>query len=128
LGVDKPYRNHHDKNLQTLCRDCHEDKHYCKFLDKKFDANNDYGVNYRPSAKIQTIIRAVNNKSKVKINYVDRDGVKSLRIISPKKIYKGYRYQGKTVCVNCVYVDAYCEKDCENRTFRLSRMGTIDNI
>lgn len=115
-------------NLQTLCRDCHEDKHYCKFLDKKFDANNDYGVNYRPSAKIQTIIRAVNNKSKVKINYVDRDGVKSLRIISPKKIYKGYRYQGKTVCVNCVYVDAYCEKDCENRTFRLSRMGTIDNI
>ena len=115
-------------NLQTLCRDCHEDKHYCNFLDKKFDANDDYGVNYRPSNKIQTIIRAVNNKSKVKINYVDREGVKSLRVISPKKIYKGYRYQGNTVCVNCVYVDAYCEKDQDNRTFRLSRMGTIDNI
>ena len=115
-------------NLQTLCRDCHEDKHYCNFLDKKFDANDDYGVNYRPSNKIQTIIRAVNNKSKVKIHYVDREGVKSLRVISPKKIYKGYRYQGNTVCVNCVYVDAYCEKDQDNRTFRLSRMGTIDNI
>lgn len=115
-------------NLQTLCRDCHEDKHYCNFLDKKFDANDDYGANYRLSNKIQTIIGAVNNKSKVKINYVDREGIKSLRIISPKKIYKGYRYQGKIVCINCVYVDAYCEKDRDDRTFRLSRMGTIDNI
>lgn len=115
------------KNLQTLCGDCHEDKHYRKFLDKKFDATDDYGANHKPTNKILAIIKAIDNKAKVRIDYIDRKGIKSTRLILPSRLYKGYYYQGKSVCINCVYVDAYCYKDNDNRTFRLSRMKAISS-
>ncbi len=112
-------------NLQTLCKDCHEDKHYRNFLDRKFDAMDDYGENYEPTIKIKTLSTALKNKTGVQISYTDRDGLHSYRVIHPKDIYKGYRYMGRIVNKKKVYVNAFCELDHADRTFRVSRMKIL---
>lgn len=112
-------------NLQTLCADCHEDKHYTKFLDETFTGDNSYGESYRLSNKMRAVTDAIKSKKPIEITYTDRKQVTTTRTIWPSRIYKGYRYMGKTVCANCVYIDAYCELDKADRTFRLSRMRGI---
>jgi len=112
-------------NLQTLCKDCHEDKHYRNFLDRKFDAIDDYGKNYEPTVKIKKLSKALKSRTGVRISYTDRDGVHTNRTIHPKDLYKGYRYMGKIVNKNKVYVNAFCELDNADRTFRVSRMKLL---
>lgn len=109
-------------NLQTLCSDCHEDKHYVKFFDRAFTSNSNYGKNYQLTGKVKIIADAVRCNGRVSITYTDRLSKTTSRTIQPKRIYKGYRHMDKTVCTNCIYVDAYCELDRDKRTFRLSRM------
>lgn len=99
-------------NLRTLCKDCHEQRHGSKFLERGFDADDDYGENYKVSPKMQALNRAMESGNGIGIKYVDRDGLYSERVIHPNKIYK----------TKYVYVEAFCELDKDDRVFRLSRM------
>jgi 5-methylcytosine-specific restriction endonuclease McrA len=110
--------NNELSNLRTLCKDCHEERHLRRFLEKGFDANDNYGYDYKLSKKIAALDDALRNNKSLSISYTDRYKVRSYRIIHPKKMYKGYRGYNK----NQVYVDAYCELDQDGRTFRVSRM------
>ena len=99
-------------NLRTLCKECHEQRHNRKFLEHDFDANDDYGENYKISPKVTALNKAMETGKGVGIKYVDGQGLCSERVIYPIKLYRR-RY---------VYVDAYCELDKADRVFRLSRM------
>lgn len=100
------------ENLRTLCAECHQDKHRRRFLERGFDANDDYGENYQASPKIIALNKAMRTGESLGIKYVDAQGLYSERVILPKEIYKSKH----------VPVDAYCELDKTVRVFRVSRM------
>ncbi len=104
-------------NLRTLCGSCHEDRHGRKFLERGFDAKDDYGEDYKLSKKMAALSEAMLGGEGIGVKYVDRQGLYSERVLHPKKIYKA-RY---------VYIDAYDELDKEERTFRLSRMRLCES-
>jgi 5-methylcytosine-specific restriction endonuclease McrA len=99
-------------NLRTLCKDCHEQRHNRKFLEYDFDADDNYGENYKISPKVEALNKAMKTGKGIGIKYVDGQGLYSERVIYPIKLYRR-KY---------VYVDAYCELDKDDRVFRLSRM------
>jgi len=109
-------------NLRTLCRDCHEGRHFNNFFDKPFNADDNYGENYKPKEKIALINKAINDKTSLSIKYIDRYNVRSYRVIHPKKIYKGGKFKR-----GIIYFEAYDDLDKANRTFRLSRMRISNN-
>src|SRR5690606_33941832 len=106
-------------NLQTLCKDCHEDKHYNKFLDRGFDADDDYGENHEPTKKITAINRAIDRGESITIDYVDKYGNRIHRSVYPRKIYKGFDKDGVIVHRKAVYVEAYCKLREDKRSFRI---------
>lgn len=99
-------------NLRTLCAECHQDRHRKKFLERGFDADDNYGENYQASPKVIALNKAMKSGEGLGIKYVDAQGLYSERVIYPKDIYKNKH----------VYVDAYCELDSAIRVFRVSRM------
>lgn len=108
-------------NLQTLCKDCHEDKHGRKFLEVGFDADDNYGENFKVSNKLLALAHAKTEQLSISIDYVDREGKKTQRSIYPKNLYRGTKKYNN----NKIYCDAYCSLDKARRTFRLSRIEII---
>jgi len=109
-------------NLRTLCRDCHEGRHFNKFFDKPFDADDHYGEEYEPTEKVALINEAIENQTCLSIKYIDSYHVRSYRTIHPQKIYKGGRFKP-----GVIYFEAFDDLDHANRTFRLSRMRVSNN-
>jgi 5-methylcytosine-specific restriction enzyme A len=99
-------------NLRTLCKDCHEKRHGRKIFDKEFNVDDDYGFANKATTKMAALVKAADTGEGLCIEYEDRDGLRSLRVIHPLRIYKS-RY---------IFINAYCELDKEERVFRLTRM------
>lgn len=100
-------------NLTTLCKDCHEHKDQRRIFDKAFDAQDNYGEDYRVTKKVEILSKAINSGTRVKIAYTDYKGRKSERTISPKRLAKD---KGRIYCIS------YCYLRQDGRTFRLSRI------
>ena len=102
-------------NLQTLCVECHQEKHYRSF-DHGYDVDDDYGKRYKPSKKIIIISKAIRTKKAIHIDYVNMQGIHTSRVIKPIRLFKED---------NKYYLEAYCELRQEDRTFRVSRMKNV---
>lgn len=100
-------------NLRTLCKNCHEEWHGRKVFGRSFDVDDDYGFSKKTNAKLRALVNAANAGKGICITYKDREGLKSVRVIHPRRIYKA-KY---------IFVNAYCELDKEERVFRVSRMN-----
>ncbi len=103
-------------NLRTLCKDCHEKRHNKKIFNKAFTVNDNYGFNYHGNLKITALIDAAESKNGIGIDYTDREGLMSERVIHPIRIYEA-KY---------IYVNAFCDLDNDIRTFRLSNITISD--
>ncbi len=109
------------ENLILICKDCHEARHDRKFFGRSFDADENYGKNYKISRKVQALLSAQKGKYGVPIKYKDRNNVRSYRIIHPKIISRIPELK------NQLYVSAYCELDKADRLFKVSRLTLISD-
>lgn len=100
-------------NLTTLCKDCHELKHHRKFLEQEFDADDNYGKNYKVSSKIAKLSSALKDEHPIKIKYIDIEGKHTDRTVHPRKLLKER---------GCIYLEAFCELRQANRVFRVARL------
>lgn len=106
-------------NLETLCKECHESLHNRKIFDSnyKFNDIDHYGNNVHLTGKVSCIANAIENNDTVEINYTDREGNETQRLIAPKIIFE----EGKRI-----YVKSYCYLRKEDRTFRISRLSVVE--
>ena len=103
-------------NLQTLCRDCHEEKHNRKIFDREFDADPEYGKGVRLSETVSIIIQAIHNKGLLEVSYTDKDGNFTNRIVEPIDLIEDH---------GCSYLFAFCKLRNDNRHFRLGRINKL---
>ncbi|MBP2002014.1 putative DNA-binding transcriptional regulator YafY [Paenibacillus shirakamiensis] len=78
---------------------------------------NPWGLGEKAKLKITTLHQAIEERSRVEVAYVDRQGIASVRRLEPiSLLLKG----------NVWYLHAYCTTRKDFRVFRLSRIQTVD--
>lgn len=108
-------------NLKVFCERHHLKEHkVSKFEDE--GEENETGIDITPNKrvfnrKILMLNKAIKHKEKIFMHYQNKYGERTKRTIEPFNVYKLY---------NRIYVEAYCHLRCENRTFRVSRILSLE--
>jgi len=110
-------------NLTVLCERHHLEVHkVSKFEDEGEEKDTDIDVipnKFIFNRKISILNKAIKHKEKVFMHYQNKYGERTKRTIEPFNVYKLY---------NRIYIEAYCHLRSENRTFRVSRILSLENI
>ena len=104
-------------NLQSLCLNCHEKKHNHP-LRNNFDPY-DSDVYELLATAVEKNMQRGKRKTRVRIDYEDRNGNESVRIIQPRNFENKW---------NSDYIYAFCETKGEYRLFKLSRIKDAEFV
>lgn len=105
-------------NLEVLCDTCHHRRHRKRKFDYSRIPDDHYGQHKgAKSEKASSIYDAIEHHRNVYIVYINAEGEKTERLVTPKKIYtEGY---GR------IYMRGYCHLRNDKRTFRVARIQSL---
>jgi HNH endonuclease len=113
--------NHRRENLVALCEDCHQAKHFHKLSTNKSRTINLTIDRTKASTKRQKLALAASAGVKVRIEYCDKSGSDTTRVIIVNKVF-GASQKGDVR----KWVQAYCFKRRAKRSFLISRIKYIE--